>query len=243
MQALSRTARVWWMPGAMVWCVTTATPAWGQTPPTYRTTWGDAAALVVLAGLAAAPFLADLPQGAPSCVPCDPNDLLGIDRGVVGAHSTGAGTASDILVYSVMGGALLGVMAGAPADARRGNGVVFSEVIAATYATTGWLKVVVGRERPVMYTSGAAAAAGDPDSQRSVPSSHTAAAFAAATSYLVVSGRQDLPHRTRNAVLLYGAAATTGALRLAAGEHFPTDVLAGAALGTLIGWLIPTVHR
>ena len=68
-------------------------------------------------------------------------------------------------------------------------------------------------------------------------------AFSAAVSYLVISGRQRLPHRTRNAALLFGGAAAVGTLRVAAGRHFPTDVLAGAALGSLIGWLIPTVHR
>jgi len=27
-----------------------------------------------------------------------------------------------------------------------------------------------------------------------------------------------------------------------AGKHFPTDVLAGAVLGSGIGWLVPTIH-
>src|SRR5437899_1567722 len=67
-------------------------------------------------------------------------------------------------------------------------------------------------------------------------------AFAAATSYLVLARRQHLPHRTRNAILLYAGAVGVSALRVAAGKHFPTDVAAGAALGSGIGWLSATVH-
>ena len=39
------------------------------------------------------------------------------------------------------------------------------------------------------------------------------------------------------------AAATTGYLRYAAGRHFPTDILAGAAIGALAGYLVPKWHE
>lgn len=209
----------------------------------YQSGWVDLAAIAALAAAAIVPSAAGLPHGPPDCAPCDPASLWGIDRGAVGHRTAGAGTASDVLVLSVMGGAALAVIAGVPSADRTGNAAVFGETIMAAYAATGWLKATVGRERPVLYTADALAAADDPDNQRSFPSGHTAAAFGAAVSYLVVSGRQHLPHRTRNAALLFGGAATVGALRVAAGRHFPTDVLAGAALGSLIGWLVPTVHR
>ena len=34
-----------------------------------------------------------------------------------------------------------------------------------------------------------------------------------------------------------------GSLRVAAGMHFPTDVLAGAAVGAALGIAIPDLHR
>ena len=47
--------------------------------------------------------------------------------------------------------------------------------------------------------------------------------------------------------LLYTAAsaatATTGYLRYKAGEHFPTDIILGAGLGTLTGILVPHFHK
>src|SRR2546422_2189805 len=80
------------------------------------------------------------------------------------------------------------------------------------------------------------------ESQQSLPSGHASLAFAAATSYLVLARRQHLRHRRRNAILLYAGAVGVSALRVAAGKHFPTDVAAGAALGSGIGWLVATIH-
>src|SRR5207245_2202337 len=96
--------------------------------------------------------------------------------------------------------------------------------------------------RPVLYTAAAPAAESDPNNRRSFPSGHAALAFAAATSYTVLAGRERLPHRTRNAVLLYAGAVGISALRVAGGKHFPTDVAGGAALGAGIGWLVATIH-
>jgi membrane-associated phospholipid phosphatase len=39
------------------------------------------------------------------------------------------------------------------------------------------------------------------------------------------------------------AAATTGYLRYAAGRHYPTDILVGAAMGAFVGYLVPTLHE
>jgi hypothetical protein len=47
--------------------------------------------------------------------------------------------------------------------------------------------------------------------------------------------------------VIWSAAATipaiTGYLRVTAGKHFPTDVMAGYAMGTVIGILVPRLHR
>ncbi len=37
--------------------------------------------------------------------------------------------------------------------------------------------------------------------------------------------------------------ATTGVLRIAAVKHYATDVIVGAGAGTLVGWLVPCIHR
>ena len=37
--------------------------------------------------------------------------------------------------------------------------------------------------------------------------------------------------------------ATAAYLRVQSGKHFPTDVMAGYAVGAAIGWLVPHLHK
>jgi membrane-associated phospholipid phosphatase len=208
----------------------------------YRVTWGDAASVGTAGVLSLLPAALGLPHGGPSCAPCDPSTLPGVDRWALRPFSSTADVASDLVLTGVAGFTAFAGRGGMSAQQWRGNVTVLASTASWTAATTGWLKVLVRRKRPVLYTGDALAAATDRESQLSLPSGHTAFAFAAATSYLVIARRQHLPHRTRNALLLYGGAVGVGALRVAAGKHFPTDVLAGAALGSAIGWVIPTIH-
>ena len=188
------------------------------------------------------PGFLKLPSGAPSCAPCSPAGLPGVDRWVVGANSSLARGGSTALLLGVGGMAAYVAAHGRSSPQARGNFAVLANSISWTAASTDWLKVLFRRKRPVLYTSGAAAVATSIDNQRSFPSGHTSVAFAVATSYLVMANREHLPHQTRNAILLYGGAAGVGELRVAGGSHFPTDVLAGAMLGVGVGWLVATVH-
>jgi membrane-associated phospholipid phosphatase len=38
-------------------------------------------------------------------------------------------------------------------------------------------------------------------------------------------------------------AAATGYLRYQAGKHYPTDIIGGAIIGSLIGWGVPKLHE
>ena len=205
-------------------------------------TWGDAAAVAAAGALYLLPGALGLPKGSPSCAPCDPATLAGIDRWAVRPVSDAADAASSVVLVGVAGWTVLAGLRGLPADEWRRNFATFAEATSWTAASTEWLKVLVRRKRPVLYTSDAALAAADRESQESLPSGHMSLAFAAATTYLVISRREHLPHRTRNALLLYAGAVAVGALRVAAAQHFPSDVAAGAALGVGIGWLVPTIH-
>jgi undecaprenyl-diphosphatase len=63
----------------------------------------------------------------------------------------------------------------------------------------------------------------------SFPSGHTAAAFLLATLLLLVYGVAAWP--------LFLWAGAVGASRVVLGVHFPTDIVAGALLGSGIGWI------
>lgn len=94
------------------------------------------------------------------------------------------------------------------------------------------LKVAVGRARP--YAVLRAQETGQP-SQRfthylSFPSGDTATVFACATAVLPAFGWSPR-------LLFLAAAAAVGALRVLVRAHYPSDVLAGAAIGILLGWL------
>ena len=40
----------------------------------------------------------------------------------------------------------------------------------------------------------------------------------------------------------FGLATTVGIIRMSSGNHFATDVLAGAAIGTICGFIVPFFH-
>jgi len=223
-----------------VWLFALAWPAAGQRP--YRVTWWDAGSVGAAGALSLIPVALNLPHGPPPCAPCDPASVPGIDRAALHNASAGAATASSVVLGGVVGAAAFVSLHGLDPAQRRGNAAVFLNSLAWTQATTEWLKVLVHRSRPVLYTADATAAASRPDNRQSFPSGHASLAFAAATTYLVMARRNQLPHRARNAILLYAGAAGVAALRVIGGKHFPTDVAGGAVLGSGIGWLTATVH-
>lgn len=100
--------------------------------------------------------------------------------------------------------------------------------------------------RPLLFSARA------PESERksaqarsSFYSGHTSTSFAIAAAAVQIQSRRENP--TVGAlplgVALFGTAATIGALRVEGGKHYPTDVVAGAAIGTLIGWGVAQLHQ
>jgi len=79
---------------------------------------------------------------------------------------------------------------------------------------------------------------------RSFISGHTAAAFQGAVFAAGVFQKRhpDSPLVMPVWALAIASASATAVFRVTSGNHFPTDVLAGAAVGSLIGWLIPKLH-
>jgi membrane-associated phospholipid phosphatase len=111
------------------------------------------------------------------------------------------------------------VLDGARAPAwRRAAGAV-----AGAYVLNSALKLAVRRRRPQL--AGLPPLIGTPTGL-SFPSAHASTSFAGALAY----SRLGLP-----AAPLYGLAGALALSRLYLGVHYPSDVLAGAALGTVCG--------
>jgi membrane-associated phospholipid phosphatase len=113
--------------------------------------------------------------------------------------------------------------AGALVDApRRARWRRAALTVGASYLTSTGVKLAIGRRRPVVEDLPQLMAT---PTGLSFPSSHSTSSFAAARAY----GRLLPP------ALLYAVAVPMALSRLYLGVHYPSDVLAGAALGTVLG--------
>jgi membrane-associated phospholipid phosphatase len=211
--------------------------------PAYRTSWWDGVSIGAGGILTMIPILAKIPSGPPPCAPCNISDLSSFDRLAVHRYDAAADHGSSLLLIGMSGAAALGSVWGQDRSVARGNAVVFLNAVTWATAADEWLKVLVHRSRPILYTSAAPFAAQSRGNQESFPSGHVELAFAVATAYTAIAHREHLPHAGRNAAVLYVAASAVGVLRVAAAKHFPTDVLAGAVLGSAVSWVVVKVHR
>ena len=98
----------------------------------------------------------------------------------------------------------------------------------ATAAITDALKDLTARQRP-----DALGALIDLPPSASFPSGHASGAFAVATVVWLLAGR-------RWGGVALAVAAAIALSRVWLGVHYPSDVVAGAALGALCGWLVVT---
>jgi membrane-associated phospholipid phosphatase len=122
-------------------------------------------------------------------------------------------------------------------------GVMYTESLLLTYGTVFSLKGIVDRYRPYMYDSGVPDAKKN-DYHNSFPSSATAFAFLGVTFFTTTYSHEFPESKWKTPLIIggYTLAASVGAMRILAGSHFLTDVFAGAAIGSLYGWLIPWLH-
>ncbi len=112
---------------------------------------------------------------------------------------------------------------------RRAGALALLAMALGLLCTNVVLKHLVGRTRPWLVVPGLVPLVDEPD-PNSFPSGHTCAAFAAGLVWF-----RTLPRR-RVRVLALALAVCMGLSRLYVGVHYPSDVLAGALVGSLCAW-------
>jgi undecaprenyl-diphosphatase len=123
-------------------------------------------------------------------------------------------------------------------------GIMYAEAFFLTSGTKDLIKDAVRRNRPYTYF-GAIPDGEDDDYHHSFPSGHTSFAFLGAT-FLSSTFYHEYPESSWKLPVIIGSytlASGVAAMRIASGNHFLSDVLAGAAIGSLYGWLIPRLHQ
>jgi undecaprenyl-diphosphatase len=167
------------------------------------------------------------------------------DRPFMAPYNRTLDVFSDYGVYSML---LLPVLSVAPNFRDAGTlltyGIMYAEAFLLTAGTKNALKGAIIRYRPYVYTTGIPSGRED-DYYNSFPSGSTAYAFlgagflSATYAYEFPESRWKIPIITGSYTLAVGIAS----MRIISGSHFLSDVLTGAAIGSLYGWLIPILHQ
>lgn len=187
----------------------------------------------------------------------DPGDIRwSFDREQIGKLNTRALGASDLASAVSVTYPMIVAFASQPSG-ERVNGtlrrsVVYLEAYLLATGTSKLIKNSADRPRPYTYVS-AGQRPDDPtydvtesEAFESMPSSHASSSFCGA-AFAVTDQLISRPHAgwvERVGVAFTGGllASMTSALRVSAGKHFPSDVLAGGAIGMASGALVPMVH-
>lgn len=136
--------------------------------------------------------------------------------------------------FVLLGGFYLAGLIGKDSNAKNVCLDGLSASLLAAGIVTPVLATVVGRERP---TTGQGAYSFRPFEGRAFPSGHATQAFAVA-SVIATSYDQLWVKATA-----YGAATVAAYIRVRRGKHFPTDVVAGAVIGTVVGRSVVHFNR
>jgi len=202
--------------------------------------------VLALASAAAAIPLFRAETAPPWCAPkCDPTHINALDRPTAGVYRIGWSRVSDVAVGALV---LTDVVAmfldEGPVNALN-DAVVVAQTILSAQSFAAWTSAAVRRPRPYAYGEDA------PLDERQNPyaalsffSGHTTTAFAAAVALHRTLARRHPESIVPNVVLVstLAVAGLVAAGRVASGNHFPSDVLVGAVVGSSTGVLVPALH-
>ncbi len=181
--------------------------------------------------------------------PVSRHELLPWDSWVAGKYSSEAAFASDLLSYAALTPALVfgaHTLAGSLAAPELGvTLLVLGEAALFNSAFNLWTRSFGLHPRPYVFGEEAPLSLRErPEAAGSFYSGHASAAFMTAvfTGYVHQVRFPDSPWNKWIWVGGIGTASAIATLRVFAGKHYPSDVLAGAAMGSFFGFYLPWLH-
>lgn len=229
----------------------TATTVSGQTQSPYELRTGRELSLF---GVGAATGITALVLEK-SVDPLTPATIATLDRSTINAFDRGAAyryshTADRLSDVTLAGNvALIGALTLGTQTMRQDVktvGIMFLETALLANGIQRSVKNIVQRTRPYVYNPDVPLTdKQDREARQSFFSGHATNAFAAAVFTGTTFSHYFPTSRYRSVVWVgsLGLASATAVLRYEGGLHYPTDLIAGAAFGSLVGWGIPKLHE
>lgn len=195
--------------------------------------WLGAAALTSLAGQAISTYVPEKKLGAkPAFLPWD--------RPLIGRQNATAGLWSNILIGLGAPIFLDAQIRGHGWNRTLDEGLIYAEILSFNAGLNLSVRASSLWPRPEYHSEGFDLNSAPPSVMGSFYSGHASSAFALATSwYMLSKDRGDSPWL---AYAGFAGASAISVLRVAAGKHYPSDIIVGALVGSGIGYAITKRH-
>jgi len=174
------------------------------------------------------------------------NNINRFDRNTADNYSEKSADLSDKFFYGSMPLPILLMLDKKMRKDGLKIGLLFLETMGATGALYVSSAMIVNRFRPYAYNPEVPLATRTRGgAKNSFFAGHPA--VVASSTFFMAKVISDYHPNMKNKWILYtlagSATAATGLLRLDAGQHFKSDVITGVTVGTLVGILVPHLHK
>jgi membrane-associated phospholipid phosphatase len=191
-----------------------------------------------------------------SIQPYTPQEIAGLNREDINAFdrnatynwAPGLSTASDVLMIASIVSPVLFLTNKSTRHDFGWLALMSWEVLSINYGMVTTVKNLTKRGRPYVYNPNVPMEERTASENReSFYSNH--ASTTAAMSFFIATVLTDYhpDMKTAYKITVWSLAvlypAVTAYLRVGSGKHFPTDVIAGYAIGAFTGWLVPFLHK